>query len=349
MAFFGVTKETISEINVHPNADKLEIAKLKNCSFQFIIGKAQLKVGDEVLYFPIDSLVPENVQEILKIKGKLSSPNSSRIKTVRLRGSISQGLVGKLESFNDLISSEMTSEEITEKLGVTKYEPPAIMCKNADLRSLPFGLNVYDIEGCERYGDVVDMLMEQNVIVTEKMEGSNFSITYNGSDLYVNQRRHSIFQKDGEEHTWWRVAKEQDFTNLIKKIQSKYGYGTVVTLYGEMVGPSIQGNIYKFPDNRIYLFDMNVNGAWVNHKDFMNTLTEFGANKYHVPILSEGKTLKEFLNGKKISEVSNGNSVFAETLREGIVIKPEIEQVIHSFGRLIVKQRDQQYLAQSDN
>ncbi len=351
MSFFNVTIETIESINPHSNADKLEIAKMKGLGFQFIVPKGQYSVNQKVLYFPIDAVLPPDIQARLGLVGKLSGSQKDRIKTVKLRGEISQGVVGKLDSFIGLVDETMTPEKITEVLGVTKYEPPAIPCKNANLYALPFGLTIYDIEGAERNSEIVQLLMEQKVIVTEKMEGSNFSISYDGNSLYVNQRRHTIIPKEGEEdHTWWKVAKSQGLVDLVKTLQSEFGENSVVTLYGEMVGPAIQGNIYKFPDHRVYLFDMKVNGEWVRSIEFIGWLFKHKYLQWHVPILNkEGQTLREYLNGKSVVEASNGDSVHYPTLREGIVIKPFIEQNIPSFGRLFIKQRCPIYLANSDN
>jgi RNA ligase (TIGR02306 family) len=173
MAFFGVTIEEIDKVESIPGADRIQKASLKGMSFEFVIGKDSFKSNDKVLYFPVDSLIPLSVQEKLGVAGKLSGSKKERVKTIKLRGTLSQGLVGSLDLIKDMPKQEGIDEPtaITEFLGITKYEVPEIPCKNANLRRLPCGLTIYDIEGADRYKNILDMLMEQEVVITEKMEG----------------------------------------------------------------------------------------------------------------------------------------------------------------------------------
>lgn len=71
MSEFAVTIERIGEVWNHPNADRLDLARVDGMSFQFIVGRDQYKVGDLVVYFPIDSLLPQNIVEKLGLVGKL--------------------------------------------------------------------------------------------------------------------------------------------------------------------------------------------------------------------------------------------------------------------------------------
>src|SRR5688572_15591160 len=95
MSTFAVTIERIAEVEMHTNADRLEMAKVASMSYQFVIGKGQFKPGDLVIYFPIDSLLPQNVITAIGLEGKLSGAEKNRVKTVRLRGAISQGVVAE--------------------------------------------------------------------------------------------------------------------------------------------------------------------------------------------------------------------------------------------------------------
>ncbi|WP_069470858.1 hypothetical protein [Candidatus Marithrix sp. Canyon 246] len=120
--------------------------------------------GDIVLYFAIDSLIPEWVLEKLDLVAKLTL----------------------LEN----MPANTADEKITEFLGVEKYDIPPIPCQNAQLIQLPIGLSAYDIEGADRYVEVAQVLMSQLVEITEKLEGQNFSATYANSEdkIYIKQR-----------------------------------------------------------------------------------------------------------------------------------------------------------------
>lgn len=360
MAFFGVTIEEIGSIEPIVGADRIVKASLKNVAFSFVVGKGLFEVGQKCLYFPIDSILPTSVQERLGVAGKLAGHSKDRIKTVKLKGVLSQGLVGNITLIDDpdffaLWKLEKgleapTPEMITQFLGVTKYEPPVIPDKAGNLKQLPCGLSVYDIEGCERFYVPLEKLMDQKVWVLEKVEGSNGSVSFDPAtgETFVNQRRHTIEEVEGHEHAWWAVARKQGFVDFVKQI----AFNEVVTLYFEVAGPAIQGNIYKLKEPTGFIFDLKVGDKFVSKGEMFAILNRhFGPGKYsHAPILSSDKTLREWLGDKTIVQASNGESKLYKTLREGIVISPEVEQEDETLGgRLILKQRDPIYLAGTDN
>lgn len=356
MAFFGVTIETIDTVNPIVGADRIQQATLKGLPFAFVIGKDSFKPGDSVLYFPIDAIIPPALAEKLGVAGKLAGKSKDRIKTIKLKGILSQGIVGPsslvtpyiIEQYGEDWSNkaiEISPSKITEWLGVIKYEPPTVLEKGANLKPLPAGLSMYDIEGVDRHQDVFALLKTQPVYVSEKVEGSNFSVTFDGARFYVNQRRFTIDPIEGNEHTWWKVAKEQGLMDFVGRLNAEYN--TAITVYGEMTGPGIQGNIYKLPKHEVKVFDIKVGAGFMNAKDFLDTTEKQGI--ITAPNLGIFDNIDAFLAGKSIIEASHGESKLYKTLREGIVIKPLIEQEIHKFGRLILKQRDPIYLAGTDN
>ena len=80
---------------------------------------------------------------------------------------------------------------------------------------------------------------------------------------------------------------------------------------------------------------------------FLGLCREFGLRT--VPILCESITLREWLGDKTVQEASNGKSILIDKLREGIVIKPVDEERVDGFGRLFIKQRSADYLANTEN
>lgn len=356
MAFFGVTKEKIKKIIEHKNADNLEIASLEGMSFQFIIRKGIWNVGDECLYFPIDSLLPNEVMLELGlasqdengvITGFLCGPNKNRIKTIRLRGEISQGLIGPL-SLIDNLKSEINSENITDFLGIKKWEPQPVFCNSANLVGLPLGLSMYDIEGGDRFPKIISYLNDKKVYITEKLEGMNFSVfVRKGGERFVNQRRFSIVPIEGKEHSFWKVSEKQNFFEIAETIREELNCETV-GFYGEFVGPNVQKNIYHLNETQVFIFDIMIDGSFVSYDKFIELIKRF--NLQVVPLLESNKTLAEILNGKTIQEYSDGKSTLFKTDREGVVIKPMIEEYSNDLGgRLILKQRSPKYLAKNDN
>jgi RNA ligase (TIGR02306 family) len=354
MSTFGVTIERIAKIWPHPNADRLEMAQLASMTFQFVIPKAQYQVGDLVAYFPVDSLLPPPVIEKLGLVGKLSGREKNRVKTVRLREQISQGVVAMPQSLLENISELHEGQDITALVGVTKYEPPVIPSQAGNLVRLPQMVSVYDIEGAERIADlIVAYLMDQPVLITEKLEGSHFAASLLGDgSVAISQRQYRIEPVAEKEHDWHKAARISGIADALPGIKTTLEELLnhpidVLTVRGEVLGPGVQKNIYKLPNHQVYAFDIEVNGAAVNADLYLAMVAQF--NLPHAPVLAVGVTLRDWLDGETLAEASNGPSVLnAETLREGVVIHPMIEMRDGKIGRVIVKQRSPEYLSTSD-
>ena len=346
MAFFGVTIEELEWVKPHPNpiVERLEIAQCKDLGFTFCIGKGQHKAGDKVLYFPIDSLIPPEVLQKMGLEGKLSGKLKNRVRTKTLQGYPSQGIIASLSLIDGL--EDKTPEKITEFLGVTKYEAPEVMDPCGRLLLLPNFVSKYDIEGIDRNLVVFERLLEMQTYITEKIEGSHMSVSHDftTNTSYVNQRNFTIVEIEAKEHTFWKVARKLNLFEKIKRIGDYLDVKSNITLCGEMIGPGIQSNIYKLNEHKMIAFDIKVDGKWINAKNFVEICK--GHNIESVPVLGFDVKLKDWLNGKSVKEASNGESKLFKTLREGIVIKPMIEEFCPELSsRLFLKQRDPIYLA----
>ena len=348
MAFFGVTLETIDKVWKHPDADRLDLAKVVGMDFQFVVGKDSYHSGDKVLYFPIDSLLPPFVVEALGLVGRLAGKKHDRVKTVRLRGEISQGLVCRPETVlgEAWQHFDLSPWALTTRLGVTKYDPPPEYTPAGILLPLPDGVGVYDIEGADRYTDVVEVLMDLLVQVTEKLEGTNFSaVREPDGEVYYCQRTDRIQElEEGKPNLYCETARKQEVPQLLGELTTHYP-GQRLVLRGELIGWKVQGNIYKLKGNEIRFFDLKVGHAYVGATEFCERIPA----EQRVPVLVHGGTLREWLAGRTIQEASNGRSLLRkETRREGIVVKPLMERTALFEGRphrCIIKQRSPEYLA----
>lgn len=355
MSTFAVTIERIADVWAHTNADRLEMAKVASMSYQFVIAKGSFQASDLVVYFPIDSLLPENVIRLIGLEGKLSGKEKNRVKTVRLRGEISQGVVASpallLPDWDS--GSYVEGQDVTERLGVEKYEAPPVASQAGTLVSLPPLVSVYDIEGAERFVSLVESLLDEPVFITEKLEGSHFSATiYKDGEIAVCQRRYKIEPVESAEHDWHKAARLSGLRDklpaLKAEIERQRGEPVeVVTVRGEMIGAHIQGNYYKLPAQMVKAFEIEVNGQPVSAPEFLALAQQFEIE--HVPVLAADVTLREWLGDRSLADASNGVSEINTTLaREGIVIRPARERREDLIGRVIIKQRSPVYLATSD-
>jgi RNA ligase (TIGR02306 family) len=348
MSFFGVTLEQIGRIDPIEGADRIECATLRGKDFRFVIGRGSFAPGDACLYIPVDSLLPPALAEALGVAGKLAGKARNRVKTVKLRGQISQGIVAP----RSIVPEEVLAagpEAITAHLGIVKYEPPEIVSQDAILTDLPDGVSVYDIEGADRYTEVASLLEQEEVLVTEKLEGSNFSVLVRpDGTVCVNQHRKTVLPKEGAEHTFWKVARRARVIGFAQSLAALHP-GLPVLVYGEVLGPGIQGNHYRLKEHEVRLFDVRIGGAWVDPRRFLHLVGEFygEVNEMTVPVLHLGP-LAHWLGGHGIKHVADGRSRLADVRREGVVIRPCRERDLPGFGRLILKQRGPEYLAGSD-
>lgn len=215
MSEFAVKVCEISDVWEHPNADKLALAKIKGMDYQFVIGKdengSQFKVGDKVIYFPIDSILPEWIITDLGLTGKLDGKDKNRVRTVKLRKQISQGLVADMTLIHWHPTKDYLFEfgsigidvgtDLTSFLDITKYEEPEKFVRSGNQKGmstkLPPFVTKYDIENAQAHPDVVDYLMNIPCLVMEKIEGSHFSASiYKDGKISVCSRSLQRFVED---------------------------------------------------------------------------------------------------------------------------------------------------------
>jgi RNA ligase (TIGR02306 family) len=352
MSKFAVTIERVATVKNHPNADRLDLATVEGMEYQFIVGRNQLEVGNLVVYFPLDAILPESLLEILGLVGKLSGANKNRVKTIKLRQQISQGVIapaslffGKLFLDDELYK---VGADVTKQLGVIKYNSPVKLCDKANLHPLPDFVGKYDIENAERYQHLVNLLMNRKVYISEKLEGSHWGCCYypKSEKFYVLQRNYRIEPLEDSEHAWIRVANEGQYKEKLKQIVDELDWNLqCITLRGEIVGPGIQGNYYKLDGHQAYAFEIEVNGCALSANTFINFCNQMSISR--VPELWFGE-LGQWLCGDTLQEASNGTSRLVDRPREGIVIKPLIETSISEIGRLFLKQRSPKYLLKAD-
>ena len=359
MSTFAVVLKKISKIYPHPDADKLELGQVEGMSFQFVVQKGLYKAGDDVVFFPIEAVLPQDLIQQQGIANFMAGKEKNRIKTAVLRGQLSQGYVAPVSSIKEYLKVDTLPEDLTTALGVIKYEPPEIPIQNGILVGLPeFANTPYDIEGCDLYLDIVVKMMEEKVAVTEKLEGSNMLTTLNlNKEINVCLHTKAIKNIPGqEEHHFWKIARASSSLLLLYQspsiieiaqiLEKDYFPGQTIAIRSEALGPGIQSNIYNFKEHTTRIFDIEVNGRYLDFAELHHILSEIGVSDKLVPTIASDVVLKDWLAGKTLQEVSRGKSVLnPDRYREGIVIKPMKEQYIIGFGRLILKQRDPLYLA----
>lgn len=356
----GVVK--ILSVDEHPNADRLELITIKG--WQCVGQKGVYKVDDLVVYFPIDSILPEELENIIFGEDSKIKLENHRIRTIKLRGAISQGMVCPLKLFG--LEGSKEGLDLTAKLGVTKYEPPVKgspqstnIGKATKKQTNPNFRKYTDIENFKNYPDI--FTSEDIVYVTEKVHGSN---TRAGWVERGNLKwYHKILYKLGIIDKWQFVygshnvqlqdkllGKTYYETNIYAEMVKKYNLKELLpkgyVVYGEICGDGIQkGYTYgcKKGERKLAIFDVMKDGRYLDFLEARTWVEDKGLPT--VPLLYRGK-----FDLEKLKALTVGNSVLEPTQKviEGVVIKPEVEQATH-MGRKVLKLISDEYLLNKNN
>jgi len=164
MSTFKVTKQKIA-LFTHSNADSLMLGRVG--SYQVVVQKGLYEDGDEVIFAPEKSMLSGQIKT--EFEKYLVGPNNDRVKAVRLRGEISSGIIIPKHLVPDFDSIPMDTD-ISEQLGIVKYEPPIPTQLAGKVKS--FDMPFVGHHDCEHAGVYVNELIDgERVVITEKVHG----------------------------------------------------------------------------------------------------------------------------------------------------------------------------------
>ena len=288
-------------------ADFLEICLIKG--WECIVKKDAYKLGDLVIYIPVDSVLPEELADRLSVRNYLKGKNSDRVGCVKLRQEMSYGLI--INNENDW----KEGYDCAEDLGITKYVPPIrITAGDASPEDALFDKFV-DIENIRNFPDVFKE--GEMVVITEKLDGSN---ERSGAEIHENLEiewkagSHKVKRKkpDAEEemkaNTYWYPQTLSSVKNLLNYILDNKIAKKTVTLYGEVYGKVRGGHKsmnYGVPNSLNFAaFALKIDGKYVVWETFLNLCLKFDVPR--VPFID----IIPF-NMDKIKELSKGKSILA--------------------------------------
>lgn len=331
------SKRTVTELKPIEGADRIELAIIDG--WQIVVKKGDFQVGDSCIYFEIDSafkadslvgrsLDPSRLTKIYTDDGQQFE--GFRIKTIKLRGQISQGFVLPLHYFED--SSFLADEnQLSQTLEVYKFERPIFANSGlAPVRSdFPLHLQKTDQERIQNLIDAVYQIYLENRMsfeVSYKLDGTSMTVSRFEGDEHVCSRNLS-FQLDCPDDEMTLVILGKD---ILKNIQGDF------TIQGELVGPSIQSNFENLQKPQFYMFSLfdvkrRENLPPSQARAFAQ---QYGLN--YVPVLHENSTL-EHLFGAGLTQAAlleallnyaEGESGLQGKYREGLVYKSNEDQSV---------------------
>lgn len=286
----------IAEIKTIDGADKICAYRVDGWWVVDVIEK--YNVHDIVVYVEIDSWVPTAIAPFLS-KGKqpreYGGVPGERLRTVKLRGQVSQGLLLPISPTCDHIESKLFEGlDVSAPLGITKWEPVLPACLAGQTRgNFPSWGRKTDQERIENILDDVfiankDALYE----VTLKLDGSSCSVYYKDGEVGVCSRNLDL--KLNDENAGNCFIATAISTGLLDALKA---LGRNIMVQSELMGPGVQGNHEKLEKHNLYVFDIfDIDGqeyldAYARKRIF-HALIDMGFRGEHVPIISRGVTLE---------------------------------------------------------
>jgi RNA ligase (TIGR02306 family) len=304
----------IEEIKPIEGADK--IVSYRIGGWWVIDQKDRYQVGDRIVYCSIDSWIPTSIAPFLS-KGKepkvYYNVPGEKLRTIRLRGQISQGLILPLSVLPE--AQYNIDQRLDDILGVQKWEMeiPASLAGKAK-GSFPSFIEKTDQTRIQNLTDKFHKLNCKMFQVQEKLEGSSATFYLRGGEFGVCSRNLELHRDEG--NTFWQVAIENDIESKLRH----YSGGFDIAIQGELIGPGIQGNIYKLAKHTVRFFDVfNISAfAYFNPLEAQKFIEKMGLN--FVPVLGE-YIFNDSTTVDKLLEMAEGHSQLYATQREGLVFK----------------------------
>ncbi|MFJ5927029.1 RNA ligase (ATP) [Kitasatospora sp. NPDC092948] len=340
MSTLRVTAERLT-ILAHPNADALELAQVG--LYRAVVAKGAYRTGDFACYLPEQSVLPAELIEELGLTGRLAGGNADRVKAVRLRGELSQGIVCRPRALAEVDLSRAAEEgvDFAELLGVTKWAPPVPTMMSGEVEAAPDLLPWVDIENLKRFPDVFEP--GEPVVVTEKLHGSCCLLTFHADTGAVQVSSKGIgaqglaLKEDGR-NLYWRAVRAHGIPELAARLADRLG-ASRVGIFGEVFGDGVQDLGYGASSRTeqppgYAAFD--VSAVIDGQLHWLDAARLLAGELPVVPELWRGP-----FDADRVLELAEGReTVTGRQLhtREGVVVRPAVER--HSpvlGGRAIVK------------
>lgn len=295
--------EIVREIKPHTNADKLELATVQG--WQTVVKKGEFKAGDHCVFVPPDTILPEAPwSAFLKDKNRPDKP--IRLKTAKIRGEYSQGLVLPL-SVLPLGSKEWhESADVGGELGIKKYEKEVSLAISGEQRgNFPTWVapKTDEDNGLSNLS-LVERVLREPVIVTLKLDGSSCTIVAEDGKIENACSRNVDLVDDGK-NAFWFAAKKLKLNGFSGVIQ------------GELMGPGIQGNQLGLNEPTLYVFQVKQNDLWQDYPAIKKLSEQFGCPCVPTVWACNTTTLADLQN------LADNLTIREGVLAEGIVVRPQ--------------------------
>jgi RNA ligase (TIGR02306 family) len=307
-----------------------------------VVKKNEFQIGDLCVYCEIDSFLPDGNPAwqhlVEKSSRTFEGGKGHRLRTVKLRGQLSQGFAApiprdlEIEWSHTFLNFEgarslQEGDDVTNILNIKKWEAPIPAELAGQVAgNFPTFIKKTDQERCQNIGHEIftenaGMYFE----VTMKLDGSSFTAFYNNDDDGVCSRNWQLKIEENEHNTLVRMYVDSGLQAALRELKLNYA------VQGELMGPGIQGNREGFTQHKLFVFDIYDidNGCYlspIKRRILLDDLHHAGLNKdivEHVPFVAYSAELYDTLgitNVAGLLRFAEGKSI-NHAVREGLVFK----------------------------
>lgn len=340
--------QRIWQIEPIEGADRIELAHV--LGWQCVVNKGQFKPMDLAVYFEIDSFLPIRSEfEFMRTSSYKKTDimgEGFRLRTMKFRGQVSQGLLLPISQFPELTGDWELGTDVTEMLQVRKWEiEERATTGGTVIGTLPFCVPHTDETRVQAEPDLIQEFAGLQYYISTKMDGSSHSICVDENGFHVTGHNYE-YKNDGNSD-FYKLVNERGYKDKLVAFAQKECLNSI-TVQGEFCGAGIQKNRLKLIKPEWYVFTIMENRKRVSLPRMLEICSALGF--IHVPLEEMGCDLPskyptvEALLERADGEYPNGGK------KEGIVIRP-VEPVFsyRIGGDLSMKVVSNKYLLKNDD
>lgn len=353
MSTLAVTSERLT-ILPHPNADALELAQVGG--FRAVVAKDKYRTGEFAIYIPEQAILPDPLIEELGLTGRLAGPKANRVKAVRLRGELSQGIVCRPIALagHDLSYAFAHRTDFASDLRITKWVPEIPANMSGEVVAASNLMRWLEVENIKRYPEL--FRPGELVTASEKAHGTCCAATLicaGDGEFFVSSKGFAgkgLALKEDPNNLYWRALRVHDVESKLRRIALRLG-AVRIGLFGEVFGTGVQDLTYGVASRNepgYAAFDAFVErpsgSEWIDQKTLRALLDEVGIAM--MPELYAGP-----YNYERLAFLAEGSTVLGRGahLREGLVVRPQAERYSELLGgRTIAKFINPAYLTRKN-
>ncbi len=332
------TIQKIKSLSPIPGADKIEAARFHSVDWCAVVKKGDFQPEQLVVFIVPDTILPFNPWNDF-LRDKKDPSKEIRLKTIRLKKQISQGLVLPLSVLGDWPSDIREGEDISDRMGIRHYEklvpenmagdvygafPTNLFPKTDELNILSYPAAIAELQ-----------YIGGPYTITCKLDGASFS-------CYFNENHFGVCGRNWE----YKIESSCAYINIAKKynLQEKLtSLGESLAIQAELIGPKINGGHTGIKENDLRVFDMYSikDRRYLNFTEMVLKCAKLGLTP--VPLIDMGVNFQYDIPMLKIMCKRNYDGT--DLPIEGMVIRPlepKLSNVLE--GRLSFKVINEEFL-----